>query len=66
MKIVINGETLEVKEKLTLLEWAQAQQVSLETAIIEYNGEILPQEAWAQTSLNDGDRLEIFKFVGGG
>jgi sulfur carrier protein len=33
---------------------------------IEHNGNIVPRGEWANTSLADGDRLEIVHFVGGG
>lgn len=33
---------------------------------VELNRNIIPRELWSETSLNDGDRLEIVHFVGGG
>jgi sulfur carrier protein len=33
---------------------------------VEHNGEIVPRDGWAETSLNGGDRLEVVHFVGGG
>ncbi len=33
---------------------------------IEHNGNIVPRTEWANTGLQDGDRLEIVHFVGGG
>ncbi len=33
---------------------------------IEHNGNIVPRAEWANTGLQDGDRLEIVHFVGGG
>ena len=33
---------------------------------VELNREIVPREQWTQTVLQDGDRLEIVHFVGGG
>jgi thiamine biosynthesis protein ThiS len=33
---------------------------------IEHNGNIIPRTDWANTGLEDGDRLEIVHFVGGG
>lgn len=64
--MTVNGESIEIRPWLTLQQWANQQQLPLETAIIEYNGEILPQEQWGNTTLCEGDTLEIFKFVGGG
>jgi sulfur carrier protein len=33
---------------------------------VELNRAIVPHEKWAETSLSEGDRLEIVHFVGGG
>jgi thiamine biosynthesis protein ThiS len=33
---------------------------------VEHNGEIVSRSKWAEASVNDGDRLEIVHFVGGG
>ena len=33
---------------------------------IEHNGNIVPRAEWANTGLENGDRLEIVHFVGGG
>ena len=33
---------------------------------VELNRDIVPRDRWAETALNEGDRLEIVHFVGGG
>ena len=33
---------------------------------VELNHKIVRRTEWAETSLNDGDRIEIVHFVGGG
>ena len=33
---------------------------------VEYNGEIVRRTAWGETRLDEGDRLEVVHFVGGG
>ena len=33
---------------------------------VEYNGQIVPRAEWSQTSVQEGDRLEVVHFVGGG
>lgn len=66
MHVQINGEQLELQKEVSLLEWITEQKIPLETAIMEYNGEILPQDQWRTTLLKDGDQVELLKFVGGG
>lgn len=33
---------------------------------VEYNGEILHRQYWAETIVNEGDRIEVVTIVGGG
>jgi sulfur carrier protein len=33
---------------------------------VELNGNIVPRTRWSETTVHDGDRLEIVHFVGGG
>lgn len=33
---------------------------------VEYNGEILHRQFWAETQIQAGDRLEVVTIVGGG
>jgi thiamine biosynthesis protein ThiS len=32
---------------------------------VELNRDVVPRDRWAETSLKDGDRLEVGHFVGG-
>lgn len=66
MHVQINGKPVELSNEVSLLAWIEEQKIPPGTAIIEYNGEILPQDRWKATFLKDGDQLEVLKFVGGG
>jgi sulfur carrier protein len=33
---------------------------------VEHNGEIVPRGSWRETSVDEGDRLEVVHFGGGG
>ena len=33
---------------------------------VEHNGQIAPRPVWPNTTIADGDRLEVVHFVGGG
>jgi sulfur carrier protein len=33
---------------------------------VELNGEIVPRAHWVETIVEEGDRLEVVHFVGGG
>ena len=64
--ITVNGETLAIREGETLLQLLESQGYRLGVIAVEYNGRILQKDAYADTLLRDGDKLEVVSFVGGG
>ena len=66
MKLQINGEEREMAEGLTLAALLEQLGMKADRVAVELNREIVRREAWAQTRLQEGDRLEIVQFVGGG
>jgi len=66
MKLQINGESREFPSPLTLTALVELLGMKADRVAVELNREIAQRDRWAQTSLNDGDRLEIVHFVGGG
>lgn len=67
MKIMVNGEQLEMGQPLTVAELLQARQVeSPEMVAVEINQEILTKEAFATTLLKENDTVEVLYFMGGG
>jgi sulfur carrier protein len=44
----------------------QALELKTDRIAVELNGEIVRRTAWPETSIRNGDRLEIVHFVGGG
>lgn len=65
MKIIVNGEHMELAGELTLQQLLIRLQVSLHTAVLEHNGEIIARDNWS-TLVRDGDKIEILQFLGGG
>jgi len=65
VKIRLNGEECEVAARNLS---ALIEEIGLDgrKVAVEKNLEIAPRSAWLATALNDGDRLEIVQFVGGG
>jgi len=66
MKLQINGEQRELASGLTLAALLEQLGMNPDRVAVELNREIVCREVWAQTHLQDGDRLEIVQFVGGG
>ncbi len=63
--LTVNGQSQScdvgtVDELLQQLQLAQSQ------VAVELNGTIVPRDAFGDMPLQDGDRLEIVRFVGGG
>jgi len=65
MDITINGES-QASSAETLGRLVETLGMKPDRVAIELNREIVPRDRWSQTSLHDGDRLEIVHFVGGG
>ena len=66
MLIKVNGEEREVPGGTTLEELVRLLALAPERLAVELNLEVVRRAEWAQRPLNDGDRVEIVHFVGGG
>jgi len=66
MKLQINGESREFNSPLTLSSLIEQLGMKPDRVAVELNREIAPRDKWGSTNLNEGDRLEIVHFVGGG
>ena len=66
MNIIINGESREFNTEVTLAN--VLQELSLEGKVMAaaVNVNIVKQDSWSSYKLNDGDKLELLDFVGGG
>jgi len=68
MNLQINGEEkrFDLPEPATLAALIENLGMKSDRVAIELNRDIVPRDRWSDTQLNDGDRLEIVHFVGGG
>ncbi|MFN4274783.1 MAG: sulfur carrier protein ThiS [Ferrovibrio sp.] len=66
MQLTINGEAREMGGAATVAELLTALSLDARKIAIELNREIVPRSAYAETGLNDGDKIEIVHFIGGG
>jgi thiamine biosynthesis protein ThiS len=66
MKLIINGESRDFPEGLTLTSLIAHLGMKADRVAVELNLEIVPRPQWDSSVLKDGDRLEIVHFVGGG
>jgi sulfur carrier protein len=66
MKIIVNGQSKEFREKVTLLEVLDKLSLEGKVMAAAVNMEIVKQDSWGSCFLKDGDKLELLDFVGGG
>jgi thiamine biosynthesis protein ThiS len=66
MRLFINGKEQTFDGFLTLAQLIEGLGMKSDRVAVELNREIISRPQWPQTSLQDGDRLEIVHFVGGG
>ncbi|MGA2003771.1 MAG: sulfur carrier protein ThiS [Terriglobales bacterium] len=65
MNLTINGESRVVSAD-NLKALVDQLGMKPDRVAIELNREIVARDQWPQTTLKDGDQLEIVHFVGGG
>lgn len=66
MKLIINGEEKQVEALATLASLIEHLGIKGDRVAVELNRDIVSRSKWAETKLQDGDKLEIVHFVGGG
>ncbi len=62
----INGKRVQLEAPTALLAYLESLGVNPRTVAVEHNGAIIQREAFATTTLSDGDTVEIVRMVGGG
>ena len=65
ISLLVNGE----KESCTacsVLDLLAEKHLAPERVVVELNGSIVKRPQWREVRLQDGDVLEIVRFVGGG
>lgn len=63
--VTINGEALPAAGK-TLTAYLEEAGYPLTRVAVERNGDIVPKASYQETVLQDGDTIEVVRFVGGG
>lgn len=66
MRITVNGEALELEGPLTVSALLSELELVAQKIAVERNLEIVPKSTFNDELIQDGDRLEIVQFVGGG
>jgi thiamine biosynthesis protein ThiS len=66
MILQLNGEQREVPDGLSLTGLVEWLELPADRVAIERNLQVVKRSNWNDTQLENGDRLEIVRMVGGG
>ena len=64
--IKVNGKEIEYTSGMTVQDLLISLSYSTSRIAVERLGEIIPKKNYANTLINDGDKIEIVCFMGGG
>lgn len=64
--IKLNGKNKDIQENFTIQDFLQHNDIDYKWIVIEHNLNIIRPVRFKEIILNEGDSLEILKFVGGG
>lgn len=65
MEVILNGDKLTLDQPCTVRELLDKLELSGRIAV-ELNHQIVPRSEFANRIINDGDRIEIVRAIGGG
>ena len=66
MRITVNGQSMEVADGLNVEGLLAALGVKREYTAVAVNREVMPRAQYTTVSLQEGDRVEIVRPMGGG
>ena len=66
MTIILNGESYEVAEPLTVTALLSQLEIDPRRVAVEHNIVVVKRTAFDDTVIREGDQVEIVNFVGGG
>ena len=66
MKITVNGQEKDFEPSLSLENLIDKFSKNKKHVIAELNGNIVKSKEWLNTSIGEGDSIELVTFVGGG
>ncbi len=69
LRLAINGQVRGfegLQTGATVLDLIAALELKGDRVALELNGDIAPRTAWGAMALEEGDKIEVVHFVGGG
>ena len=66
IKIKLNGKFVNIKDKISLLDFMKKLKVPLKKVAIELNQTIVNKSQLSKIKLKKNDKIEVVHFIGGG
>ncbi len=66
ISIRLNGEPRDVSDGMDLAKMLESLSLPSQRVAVEVNGAVVRRVDWPSTNINDGDKIEVIHFVGGG
>lgn len=66
MEITLNGQSTQIADCLTVRQLIEQLGLAAAICAVEINGKVVPRGEHEQTSLSQGDAVEVVTLVGGG
>ena len=66
MKIFVNGEEVTLEKQINIEDLLSKFSLDKRKIAVEKNLEIVSQSQFSDVFINEGDRIEIIHFIGGG
>ncbi len=66
ISVTVNGEERKVPQTVTLDRFLELFSFPAQRIAVELNNRVIRRADWRDTTVGDGDKVEIVHFVGGG
>jgi sulfur carrier protein len=66
MRVKVNGQPADLETGINLEHLIKSYRLKIDQVVVELNRKVPPKSAYAATLLQEGDEVEIVKFLGGG
>jgi sulfur carrier protein len=66
LKVIVNGEPIDISDGSTVAKLLEDLQIGRDRVAVEVGLEIVPKADYDTHTLQEGDKVEVVQFVGGG
>ncbi len=66
ISVTINGKPYELDGPTSVVDYLEDRGLANRSLAVAINGDVLPRDQFGEATINDGDRVEIVRPVGGG